>query len=661
MKSFVVQDPVSQNRLLYVVLAITSLFFLVTRLNLPIELYPDASVDDGLFIALGKSLAAGDYLGAYGPSTLSKGPGYPLFLAMTHYSGLPISLTHALFFLVALLAFSLAVGHLFRSKSLTGVLFVVLCLHPVFLVDRVVREAIYTPQLFLLLALAVGLVWARGWTAVAYGGGAGAMFAWFWLTREEGLWIVPGLAVLCAVILLVWFTDAADLRRAKVRGAAAFLASATLGIVSFSMANWIYYGSFQGNDLKETNFSAAMQALQSVRDGDQIAFVPVSASTRRHIYSVSPAFSSLRPRLDPDGPHVPMAGCGAKALPCGDIAGAFFVWSLRSAAAKLGVMADPTRAKAFFRKLADEVNGACSDGRLTCRSNPIPLMPNFSREQLAAFWPTFWRTAVYLTESSGHRLGGPSTGSPQQRADALRLLNSPVIAPGAAESSQVFLIGFYVYNPSRPFVIGVLNAVGHPMTATVMPLDASSRTYRSDVPLSGPRPFHVLADCDGTCSVVIGAEKDGSITVPVSSLVGTIKKIKEHGYEVDLTAVLKRAVPTDGQAVAERVHAGLVAIYRVVLPIMLPLGFVAFLASLYLAWLDRSQLVAVGVAGCLWTLVASRLALITLIDISAFPTLNSVYLNTAIYLGPAAAIVSLACVLPILMRRAGYSAAAAPA
>jgi hypothetical protein len=51
-------------------------------------LLPDATHDDGLFMALGRSLAEGHWLGDFNQFTLMKGPGFPAFV--NNWLGIPI-------------------------------------------------------------------------------------------------------------------------------------------------------------------------------------------------------------------------------------------------------------------------------------------------------------------------------------------------------------------------------------------------------------------------------------------------------------------------------------------------------------------------------------------------------------------------------------------
>jgi hypothetical protein len=390
----------------------------------PLLLLAGAGGDDGLYIKLGMNIANGSWLGPFNVLTLAKGPGYPLFLAASHFSGLPITVSQSLLLVVSIALFSLMVAKVARSPTLGFILFILTVMHPSFVMERVLRDAIYTAQIFLLLGCLIGAFYAYPRRPIVWSAAAGISTSWFWLTREEGVWIVPAVAGLIAVAALRnWW-----LLRQWQQSATAivvFVVFFAAGQLSFQALNWKAYGRFQGVDVKEANFQAALTALQSVRDGDQIPFVPVSKSTRSRIYVVSPTFALMRPTFDPPNGKTPDAGCQYYPWTCGDIAGGWFMFFLKGTASGLGAYRSPDAAAEFFGRLASEVTTACSDGRLTCRPNPIPFMPRVTIDQLLDLPSKLMEAAYFLVDEKRWRLPAATTGTPQQQADAIAFLNNP--------------------------------------------------------------------------------------------------------------------------------------------------------------------------------------------------------------------------------------------
>ena len=173
--------------------------YLFVRTNTPLSILAYLGLDDALFMKLGRHLANGEWLGPYDQTTLVKGPGYPLFLALNNWLGISISLSTALLHCASITLFVAAVRKPIRSDFLSGLLLLMLLWHPLPLsgdLQRVFRDNIYYAQVLLFLALLYYALFSgvseRAKSILA--GGAGLALGWLWLTREEGIWIVPGVA-----------------------------------------------------------------------------------------------------------------------------------------------------------------------------------------------------------------------------------------------------------------------------------------------------------------------------------------------------------------------------------------------------------------------------------------------------------------------------------
>lgn len=401
----------------------------------PLLLLSGPHADDGLFILQGINIANGKWLGPFNVLTLAKGPGYPLFLAANRYTGLPITVSQAILLIFSVGVFSFMVAKVARSSIVGLILFSFTILHPTFILERILRDAIYPSQLFLVLGLLIATFFAYRHRAFLWGSLSGIAGSWFWLNREEGVWILPAVAAIVGFAALRDWLIARELR-GTILGIAGFVLFIAIGHVALSTINWVAYGGFQTVDVKERNFQAALTALQSVRDGDQIPYIPVSKSTRQFIYKVSPTFAAMRDSFDPPEGNPPGAGCQYYAWTCGDIAGGWFMFHLKGSASRQGAYKSPAEATAFFKRLADEVNAACDDGRLTCIRNPVPFMPRVTLDQIAQFPAKMWEGVLLLVTPEKWRLRTASTGTPQEIADATAFLNAPLTA-GSATSERL--------------------------------------------------------------------------------------------------------------------------------------------------------------------------------------------------------------------------------
>src|SRR5438477_8637824 len=129
---------------------------------------------------------------------------------------------------------------------------------------RVIRQNLYTPVTLLLFAGLCALQTRRaanGWVRLAWGLLMGASAAVFWLTREEGVWILPGAGLLAGAAVWNAWSAESTLRRLFVPIAAALICF--LGMVGAVCAlNYRHYGWFGTVEFRAPEFLAAYGALQ---------------------------------------------------------------------------------------------------------------------------------------------------------------------------------------------------------------------------------------------------------------------------------------------------------------------------------------------------------------------------------------------------------------
>jgi hypothetical protein len=150
------------------------------------------------------------------------------------------------------------------------------------------------------------------------------------------------------------------------------------------------------SDLSAPGFVAANAALLGIEHAAPRRFVLVPREVRERAYAASPAFRELRPWLE-----APSAGrsvsCNLVNV-CDDFAGAWFMWTMREAAARAGHMDSAPAADLFFQKIADEIARARARGELPPeRANLPPLHPRpetYLAHLAGSFRRIAWRVAM---------------------------------------------------------------------------------------------------------------------------------------------------------------------------------------------------------------------------------------------------------------------------
>jgi hypothetical protein len=448
--------------------------------GLQVTAYGPAGHDDRLFLLMAQRILNGAWLGRpYGPMALAKGPFYSLFILGTWALGLPLLLAEQILYVSACGLLVVAVRPWLASRGARLALFAVLLLNPLTWhhqpATRVVREGIYPALALLVIACAAGLasrldrprpVPAR-WAA-----GLGLALSAFWLTREEGPWIVPGLLVLALPAALRW----REVWRPALRAAPAFLVAGAVLPAAIASMNAARYGTFATNEFREGPFRSAVGALQRVDHARWRAWVPVPAEARLRIYEASPRFAELRPWLEgPAGRVWAEASCtGTGGAICDELAGGWFAWALRDAVEAAGYYGRGGRAVAgYYRALADEVNAACDSKLLACGPRRASLMPPLRAEHLPALRQAMLRAARLLLVPEDQAGPSESFGSWEDLA-LFRDLTRDRLAPAAGGAGEpTAWRGFHQARLDRPR-IAALRAVGVAWRALLSPLVAAA-------------------------------------------------------------------------------------------------------------------------------------------------------------------------------------------
>jgi hypothetical protein len=646
--------------LVFAYLAGLSLIYVVVYVHTPLSI-PFSPHDDMLFIKLGGYLSEGKWLGPYDQFALMKGPGYPAFLAIANWLGISIAIAHALFHCVATAFFVAVCQRFIKSHVLSALHFALLLWSPILLtviLMRVFRDAIYTDQVLLFLALFMLLLFGApdARRRITFGIASGLALGWLWLTREEGVWLLPGLAILVAGAFM------RDFRVGRLRAFATGLAilAVTYGAtqIAFSTANLIAYRKFISVDFKERNFQRALGAIHSVTSGETRHYVSATRATRDQIYRVSPSFASLSRYLDvPVDQGWAMISCSAVPTMCGEIGSGWFMWALRDAVQAVGHYASPRRASAFYGQVADEITAACARGDLKCNPQLVPEMPQVTWSDFAILPDLYIESLNYLLMLNPPlQLGSSFGGHETQFQSILRFLNYPLYAKRDGEGPRpnyYEISGWYVKSASEWFSASVKDAAGPVGELRV------ERRASPDLAVLFPgaiaQRFTLTTHCGDDCILRLDTP-DGALEKrlgefrerPVfSTPVGAGKFYVES---VDVQLDPNSATSLAGK-VALSIREFVLRSYKFALVPVLALGLAGFLASL----LFLKKAVTNGcfvIALTFWTLVFVRLTVLVLITATSMPSLHGSYHGPACALLVSASVLSIAAFLQL----AGYEA-----
>ena len=410
---------------------LVSLIYISLSLHFPVFVVTIYAHDDMFYMTKAQSIAAGQWLGPFNQMTLVRGPGYSLFLALNYLLGFPVSLSTALLYLAACTGFVWIARRAGLQKPLAWGLFVCVLFQPWEFPNLILRENIYTPLVLFTIS---------GWAYVTLSEGkgrhklfvaiSGIAAGMYWITREEGVWIMPGLIILGVYGVIV--TSRNKTLLSLQLGAALFFGFAALPVLATGLMNYVKYGSFQIVDVKSSAFERALSALNSVTVGDEIQYVPVPFKKREAIYKVSPAFSELQRFFERGNPDnlcklwLSVLSAYLRGLR----------WRLvhvcpprrRGRAWLLQIPAD--RGRIYYNRLSREVELACADRRLSCSNPLLPFVPKIPAEAYRTMPMVFLRAIEMSTYQLFVPDAPPDNRSPQW-ARLVEFLGNPRVTPSA--------------------------------------------------------------------------------------------------------------------------------------------------------------------------------------------------------------------------------------
>ena len=344
-----------------------------------------APIDASNFVEHAKSIATGKWFGTYDQFTLIKVPMLALTLAAMREFGIPTLLGFSVGFTLACYAACIAICPIVRDERTLAVIFIGMYFNPMsfgtqeWLMQRGFLTSIFAT---IVAASCIGIVVRTTRSRselVPWFCGLGCSATALFLTREEAIWIAP--LVLISLGAFAW--------RAYNMARESFVARVALVMIPIGIAiasyttilglNQAYYGWATVTELQAPEFISAYNSLTRIVAPGTERKVPATRAALQLAYRVSPAASELRTWLDGSlGGGWAKASCQFVNVCTGEIAGGWFMWALRDSAALAGHYTSGPDARAFYKRVASEVDGACDRGDIPCRRKGNTLLAAIS-------------------------------------------------------------------------------------------------------------------------------------------------------------------------------------------------------------------------------------------------------------------------------------------
>jgi hypothetical protein len=590
-----------------------------------------AGHDDALFVGLARNLIEGQWLGRFNNLTLAKGVFYPLFLAGNFFLGLPLLATQHLVYLAGCAALVALLRRLGARVVLLLPLFALLAFNPstyYITALRVIRDYLYGAETLIVAVAMLGLLRAceqrRGeffWALLL-----GLAMVPFWLTREEGIWILPAYGVMtlaCLVLAGARSPRAVALLRASVAIALPFaVLAAGTGMVKWK--NHQVYGVAVTTEFQADYFRAAWGALTRVEHAQWRRYVQVPREVREQVYAVSPAFAELQPHLE--GPLMHQwvrPNCGY-INPCNDHS-SHFMWALRDAVAMAGHYRSATEARDYYRRLAGEVNRACDDGRLRCGAERRTMAPVFHRGYLGPLADSVFRLTRFLVSFRGFSPVAPAAEGPMDRLRRFEEVahhHDLAVPPGTQ-------IKGWAFSPDGPVRVQIRGA-GDGKVFQTASLEPSpdvyahlSRALGIDADLARNARFDLRTACETACELAILVNDQDRLVVPMADI-ALWRQAATHDLYLNLETAGSRSAAAVRLDRFKLTALSAVAAAYDVTAFLLVLALACF-AYAAMALRRNGLSAATAFAAVLLTALVCRLALLAYLDVSTFHGVNAAY------------------------------------
>lgn len=602
----------------------------------PITALADNIHDDLLFVKLADYLIHFQWLGPYNNLTLIKGPFYPIWIAFTFLISVPLLLSHHLLYIAATLVTYYAVQPLINKTSLRITLFVFLLFNPAtftFQITRALRDALYPSLVLLVVASAIGLFARRheparsivGW-AVTCGLATGAC----WLTREEGVWILPFL-IPVTVWIIITATSIKPRNWCKIAVIMLPLLLPVLAIQGVSLLNFLHYGVYATVELKTSQFKAAYGALSRVKPIVYKPQVPVTKETRQHIYEQSKAFAELQPFFEKPG-FWNLGDIGFKNHSAGaeEIGGGWFIWALRDAASEAGYFTSGSRASAFFQRIADEINDSCREKKLDCLEERSSLIPPWRSEFFLPIIFEIKRVLLLLSKFSDLSPDPYASIGSSSNLLLFKDLTQEKITDLVSNQGMLYVRGWAVHT-SETLTVSLIDIKTQHIISTAISMPSPDVnqyliSMNQYIPTASHARFETQGYCTYPCALRILGDKGLQVDIPLK-----LGSITEPGIPlwVHLDQLSDNIMPRQLilSTVKQFLLKKILLIYQLTAPLF---GIITcIIITIWFIRLIRDQKSTdLGVIGvCILLAVLARALILAIVEITSFPGIATIYLT----------------------------------
>ena len=326
--------------------------------------------DDVLMVDMAKSLSAGKYLGDYNYMLLIKGIGFPIFLSFIFKFNLEYSYIFTFLYTCSLIYLIYVIKDLFKNKMSLVIIYVVLLFNPITydynIVQRLYRNGLQVFQLVFIFTGYFALFIKRNKSklvTLCHSILLGLMFTWFFITREDSLYIFPYAIVVTIIIIIFNVIENKNIKENILRCLFVCIPFILIfgTVTTIKFLNYKWYGTYLYNENtdKKSNFYKTLESIGKIKDTKEVQYCSNSSDKMRKLFKVSP---TLREIEDCYWENTKRWTMFDRTPNDDEVEDGWFVWCLRESAYKAKDFNNSKEADEYWNKVYNELKNAIDNG-----------------------------------------------------------------------------------------------------------------------------------------------------------------------------------------------------------------------------------------------------------------------------------------------------------
>jgi len=385
-----IKEIIRNNKdIIFIVLAMIILSVLKQCLvqGFSIIAYVMAGEDDALMVKFAYSILDGNWLGEYAYNTLMKGPTFPMLLALLYKLRLSYIFSITSLYTISCIVFMIAIRKMIKNKYAFIGIFAILLFNPIMygsnIIQRIYRNSLIPSFALLITGSYIAIFLRRNektrfsiiWSFIA-----GISLSAFYYTREDSMWIVPFILFMTVSIIIAKIIKEKKINLeliSKVIIVSIPIVCLMLYGRYISLKNEEYYGLRTKNVLTESNFTAALNSIYSVKPEKKVDCVTVTQEKVDRMAQVSPSFATIAPKL-----HETIGSFGKldRKPDDSEVEDGWVLWAIRIAVMESGYRTFPAE-QDIYARISNELNQAMEEGLLERQKvMPSPMMSPYRKE-----------------------------------------------------------------------------------------------------------------------------------------------------------------------------------------------------------------------------------------------------------------------------------------